>query len=379
MAQYVWKHLPYAIYLDTNVLRSAGPYLDAQWINELLSITNQFGISLCISELVLTEWCEHIMGVLESNRKKLLSSISLLKHHEIQLPDINQDEVNLPEKSQLIELMSKKLKGAGFNVIENWDAPLSHVLTEAVAKKPPFEEGGRGLCDAVILESYVKHAIENFAEARVLVISNDGAVKRSEERFKRHGITVHFISDSDIVGKLKTFLKDEVADYIEEKKSRLKEYIMSYESTILDFVRETPLEITDWMLNPPFGGIEDRIYGTIESILSLRPTKIIDVIGGAPAYGIEMPADRYPVQIFVEIELDILVKEYGLGVLMQTRAVVQPNMLDEDTPVTLEHAGNYQPQSVVRTIKRSITVHATIDAEKEKQDVFDGFRIERLI
>ncbi|MBW1796480.1 MAG: hypothetical protein JRJ38_19030 [Deltaproteobacteria bacterium] len=61
MTEYVWKHLPYAIYLDTNVLRSAGPNLDAQWINELLSITNKYGMSLCISDLVLAEWCEHIL------------------------------------------------------------------------------------------------------------------------------------------------------------------------------------------------------------------------------------------------------------------------------------------------------------------------------
>ncbi len=199
MADYIWKHLPYAIYLDTNVLRSAGPRLDAQWINELLSITNKYGISLCISELVLTEWCEHIIEVLESNRQKLLSSISLLKHYDIQVPDIKPDEVNLPEKTQLIELVSQKLEKAGFDVVENWDAPLSQLLSEAVEKKPPFEQGGKGLCDAVMLESYVKHAKENFTEPRVLVISNDAAVKRSEDRFKKHGITVDFISESDIV------------------------------------------------------------------------------------------------------------------------------------------------------------------------------------
>ena len=56
MTDYVWKHLPYAIYLDTNALRSAGSNLDAPWINELLSITNEYGISVCISELVLAEW-----------------------------------------------------------------------------------------------------------------------------------------------------------------------------------------------------------------------------------------------------------------------------------------------------------------------------------
>lgn len=88
MTDYVWKHLPYAIYLDTNALRSAGPNLDASWINELLSITNEYGISVCISELVLSEWCEHINGVLKGNRQKLLSSMALLRHYGISLPDI---------------------------------------------------------------------------------------------------------------------------------------------------------------------------------------------------------------------------------------------------------------------------------------------------
>jgi hypothetical protein len=377
MTEYVWKHLPYAIYLDTNVLRSAGYSLDAQWINELLSITNEYGISLCISDLVLTEWCEYIIGVLESNRQKLLSSMNLLKHYNVRLPDIRPEEVNLLEKTQLIELMSRKLKTAGFDIIQNWDAPLSQLLSEAVAKKPPFEQGGKCLCDAVILESYVKHAKENFAEARVLIVSNDSAVKRSEVRFKERGITVEFISESDIVGKLKSFLKDEVAAYIEHKKSRLKEYVLTYELTILDFVRKTPLRITDWMLNGPFTKEEDRIYGTIESIHSVRPTKITDVIGNAPTYGEETPPDRYPVQIFVEIELDILVRQYGLEPLMQTRAVVQPNMMNKDAPVTLEKGAKYQPQEIVRTITRSITVHATIDAEKEKNQVLDDFRIEK--
>lgn len=379
MAEYVWKRLPYAIYLDTNVLRSAGLHLDAQWISELLSITNEYGISLCISKLVLTEWCEHIMGVLEGNRQKLLSSISLLKHYDSQVPDIKPDEVNLPEKTQLIELVSQKLKKAGFDVVENWDAPLTQVLSEAVEKKPPFEQGGKGLCDAVMLESYVKHAKKHFPEARVLVISRDNAVKRSKDRFTKHGITVFFISESDIVGKLKSLLKDEVATYIEEKETRLKEYILAYEATILDFVRKTPLRITDWMLSRPYTKEEDRVYDAIESILSVRPTKIAHVIGGAPTYGEETPLDRYPVLILIEIELDILVRQYGFELLMQTRAVVQPNMIDKDSPVTLERGTNYQPQEIVRTIKRSITVRGTIDAEKEKQDVFDDFRIDKVV
>ena len=241
MTDYVWKHLPYAIYLDTNSLRSAGPNLDASWINELLSITNEYGISVCISELVLAEWCEHIIGVLEGNRQKLLISITLLKHYGISVPDIKPSEISLPGKAQLIGVVSGMMKAAGFDIIPNWDAPLSRLLSEAVARRPPFDQGGKGLCDAVILETYAEHAKENFTQARVLVISNDGAVKRSERRFKDREIAVDFVGESDIVGKLKSLLNDELAAYLEYKKSRLRDYVLTYEPTVLDFVRKTPL------------------------------------------------------------------------------------------------------------------------------------------
>jgi len=380
MDEYFWKHLPYAIYLDTNVLRSAGPHLDAQWINELLSITNRYPINLCISELVLEEWCEHIFGVLESNRQKLLSAISLLRHFGIHVPDIQPNEVKLPEKGQLKEVLSGKMKNAGFDIIQNWDAPLSQLLTEAVAKKPPFEQGGKGLCDVVILESYVKHAKEKFYEARVLVVSNDGAVKRSEDRFTERGITVDFISESDIAGKIKSLLKDEVVAYIDLRQSRLREYVLTHEATILDFVRKTPLEITDWMLTGPFINEEDRVYGTIESILSVRPTKITDVIGGVPTYD-EIPQNRYPVRISVEIELDIVVSQYsvGLGLLTQTRAIVQPATIEGESPNVILEKMIMKPQEITKTIKRRVLVLATLDAEKEERDIFDDFRIEKII
>ena len=378
MTNYVWKHLPYAVYMDTNVLHSAGPSLNKQWISELLSITNEYGIDLCISELVLREWCEHLFETLSNNRQKLFSAASLLKDYNIPVPNITSQQVSLPKKHEFVEIVRQKLINAGFAIIKNWDAPLSQLLNEAVEKRPPFEHGGKGLCDAVILESYVNHAKENFSEARVLVISNDSAIKRSEDRFKKHGIDVQFIGESEIVEKLKSLLNDEVATYIEERNSRLEKYILTHKAKILEYVNKSPIKITDWMLEGPFTKEENRIYGTIERILSIRPTRITKVIGGAPTYGEETPKDRYPIQIFVEIEIDIVVRQYGFGLLIQPRAVVQPDMINKDSPVPLEKGTKYEPQEITKTIKRSITVHASIDAIKEKEGIFDDFKIEKL-
>jgi len=136
------------------------------------------------------------------------------------------------------------------------------------------------------------------------------------------------------------------------------------------------------MLNPPFAAQgEDRIYGTIESILSVTPTKIADVIGGAPAYGEEPPRGRYPLWISVELELNVVVSEYGmgLGVFGKTRAIVQPDALDSNSPVPLERVGfDWKGKESTRTIRRDLTVLATLDAEKEKNGLLDDFRIERI-
>jgi hypothetical protein len=382
MTDYVWKHLPYAIYLDTNALRTAGPNLDASWINELLSITNEYGISVCLSELVLSEWCYHIIGVLEGSRQKLQSSIALLRRYGISVPDIKPNGISLPRKSKLIGVFSGMMKAAGFSVIPNWDAPLSRLLNEAVTKRPPFDQGGKGLCDVVILESYAEHAKENFTKARVLVISNDGAVKRSAERFKDREIAVDFVSESEIVGKLKSLLSDELSAYIEAKKSKLTAFVQAHETEVLDFIRKTPVEITDWTINPPSTERYDRIIGTVESILSVRPVGIIDVIGGAPTYGEETAKDRYPVRISVEIELEIVVTEPGFGLELlgpQARAIVQSDLLDSISPVTLKKKTyDWKPREIVKTVRRALTVIATLDAQKEKDAVFDDLRIEKV-
>jgi len=322
------------------------------------------------------------MVVLEGKRQKLLSSITLLRHYGVSVPDIRLNEISLPRNSQLVSVVSGMMKAAGFTVITNWDAPLSRLLNEAVTKRPPFDQGGKGLCDAVILESYAEHARENFTKSRVLVISNDGAVKRSAERFMDREIAVDFVSETEIVAKLKSLLSDESSAYLEAKKSKLTAFMQAHEPEILDYIRKTPVEITDWTINPPSAELYDRIIGTVESILSVRPVKITNVIGGAPTYGEEPAKNRYPVRISVEIELEIVVTEpgFGLGLLgPQARAVVQPDLLDSTSPVTLEKKTyNWKPREIVKTVTRVLTVVATIDAQKEKDDIFDDLRIDKV-
>lgn len=337
---------------------------------------------MCISELVLSEWCEHIIGVLEGNRQKLLSSMTLLRRYGITVPNIMPNEVDLPVKSKIIAVVTEMMRAAGFDIVSNWDAPLTKILNEAITKRPPFEQGGKGLCDAVILESYAEHAKKNFPKSKVLVISKDAAVKRSAQRFSDRGIVVDFVNELEIVAKLKSMLSDELAAFLEAKKLKLKNYVLAHESEILDFVKKTPLEITDLTINPPSSTPYDGVFGTVESILSVKPIKVIDVIGGAPTYGEETARDKYPIRISVEIELEIIVTEPGFGGGLlgpQSRAIVQPDTLNSTSPATMERkVFDWSPREINKTIRRAITVFATLDAHKEKNDVFDDLRLEKV-
>jgi hypothetical protein len=330
---------------------------------------------------VLNEWCEHIIDILKNNRRKLLSSISLLKEYDILVPDLDTTTVQLPEKTELFELVEQKLINSGFTIIKNWDGPLSILLDEAVKKQPPFENGDKGFRDAVILESYIKHTIENFKNTKILIVSNDNAIKRSQDRFLKHGIAVDFLGRKDIVEKLKSLLKDEEATYLQERDARLKKYVFQYENKILDYVKKTSFEITDWFFDNPIMNEEDRLHGSVEKILSVRPTKISNVFGGAPIYSQKtLPETRYPVAIYVQIELDIVVKQFNVGLLtnIESKAMIQPNIVDKNTPAVMKRTTNWQPQEIIKTIKRDIPVYATIDAEKEKNDIYDDFRIEKI-
>jgi hypothetical protein len=132
MTEYIWKHLPYAIYFDTNAIRSASPCLNRPWISELLSIADKYGISLYISELVLRELCKHLIETLQTNKSRLLASIALLGEYGIEVPQIDADQVALPDETVLIETVKIKMSDMGFKFIGNWDAPLSHVLTASL-------------------------------------------------------------------------------------------------------------------------------------------------------------------------------------------------------------------------------------------------------
>ena len=167
------EHLPDAIYLDANNLRSAGINLDKQWIAELASFTKEFGILLCIPELVLEEWCKYIFDQLESSRQKLDSAINFLGDYNVAVPVYDKKFLILPNRDQLKQIVKERLINFGFEIIPNWNGNMEELIGEAIRKIAPFDDKGKGFCDTIIVESSILHAINTFENPRVTVISND--------------------------------------------------------------------------------------------------------------------------------------------------------------------------------------------------------------
>ena len=97
MTQNEPRHFLDAIYLDTNILRSAGLNLNKLWMSEVRSFAGERGIHLCITKLVLAEWCEDILESLRRRRQQMLSASDFLMEYEIEVPYFNEALLTLPE------------------------------------------------------------------------------------------------------------------------------------------------------------------------------------------------------------------------------------------------------------------------------------------
>jgi hypothetical protein len=77
------------------------------------------------------------------------------------------------------------------------------------------------------------------------------------------------------------------------------------------------------------------------------------------------------------------VSEYGFGMIgfsAEPRAIVQPDTVAGGPPVPLQRtAVDLRPREATTTIRRNITVLATVDSTKEKSGHLDDFRIEKIL
>jgi hypothetical protein len=193
------------------------------------------------------------------------------------------------------------------------------------------------------------------------------------------------VNGKDVVAKIESLLEREMVAYKEERDAKLNSFINDHESELFDYVNNTEITITDSLLAKPFDQEYDDIHGTVEKLLSIKPIRIKDIVSGTPIFGREVPENRFPIQIFIEIEIGLLVKSFGGGLLdyvsrlVHARAVVAPAKVEEESPITLDEPQRYEWKETKTTIKRSLRIYATIDAAQFEKGILEDFRIEGIV
>jgi len=376
MAKYNLKFMPMAIYLDTNILRNAGFDLSQSWMIELRAFAKDLSMKLNIPELVLDEWTKIILDELNLNRNNLLSAARFLGDYNVILPDFDESEARLPEWISLKEIIRGRLEDSGFEIIENWSGNMDQLISEALCKFPPFVKGDKGFCDAIILESIILHASRFVKDARIMVISNDKGVRSSDKRFAKYDINVTFADGSDVIEKLKTSLDDETAELQKYNERLLFDFVKGKEDIIIEFIKKAPLKFTDSWLQS-FG--DNRISGTVESVLRVKPARVSKVVGGVQYWQTKTLPGRYPVDIWVATELDVLVHDLNIyGTFYEPRAIEVPENINEQTPLDLENRFYWPPRTVKQTITRDVHIEATVNEEGVESGDFEDLKLESV-
>ena len=357
-----------AVYLDTNTIFEVGPDLNSEWMDGLRSFSKEYGVQLCITELVLDEWSGHIFKKFKDQRNQLQTNLKSLSVF-IEMPEI---KVPLVDLTRIREILLQRLQKAGFSIIKNYDGPLEKFIREAVSKTPPFKSQDKGFRDALILESCIIHALNELPKnPRVLVISRDTDVKNSGVRFTQHGIKITFVDPDSAVKELNASLDDLVAAILKNRDEHWMQFAKSHEKEIFEFINKS---FIDFDFRSPLRSLllslDNKIEGSIEQILKASPTQITRVVTGVfPLTA--LPPDRHPVDIWVEMELEVVVSSFSYPGTFRQPATIEEKAL-------LNVARHIQKTETLQKIKHRVKVEATVDAKSVSDPNPKGFRPERV-
>lgn len=322
-ARYEWQHLPDAIYFDTDALVSAGFALDQPWLTELRSVANKYGISLFVAAVTIEEWRYRFANHLDKLVNQIRSSVRSMTKYGFDSFGIDPQQLPLPEKAAVNEYVVRLFNNADIATIPTPELELSSLIFESIHSMTPFEEGDKGFRDTIILESILQHAKAEQSD-RIMIVSRDKAILNSRDRFSNDSPSAIFVRPDEAQDCLRERANQENTAYIEHRDNRLHEFVQANREPVLQFLRLSQFDVTDWWLR---GSLGDKDYaGNIKEIRRIEPKEITGASTILPPLHLELPDTRLPISIFVKIEVEVtteLADRYGgvFGSLMKKNIV----------------------------------------------------------
>lgn len=372
----VQQHLYDAVVLDTNILRSIGIPLDSAWLSELCEICKRADVPIAVIDISLDEWTAHYQDMLQ--KKSSQASAGLRFIAQISGTPIASPEVTLPDNSAIKQFLKTQLEAQQVRIVETQPQGVTDYIREALNKVSPFEQGGKGFVDAVILDSIVAYAKPLKSHARVLVVSDDTAVLRSQDRFDRSGVEVEFAKRGEAKEKASTALSRAWSELYKQRDAALLKLARESESRILQEINEKPVKISNYALRT---ALDEAKLGSLlpERIVGLRPQGVetVSVLYGYPESVAGL--DRYRVYVNVQCEVDVVLRKYLLSTANpyfgQTTVTIGGIESRLDFPIESPKMSGDEGEAT-HTISMPISIDGSIARAAFEDGVCEDFRIE---
>ena len=387
MSQQIELTVPRAIYVDANALIGAPKTLVTQPIAEVVHIANLLHFKLCVPEVALEEWLSHCCEDAIKSMQRMQGDARRVGEVLGRCPL----QCELLEKNKLIELAKEsrlhRIEECGFQRIATPQVQLNDLVKLFVDKRPPFNDGDKGFKDAVIIESVFQHACIDNSFEHIIIATSDKAFGHTSisQRFADKGTTIHIVDGppqdlfKNLVDKINGMMNEAQSTLWKHRHDQATSFAKKHEQKILSFVnknarigRSDLLGYRQYLQRGQKRAGEDAKldYSRIVSVDGFRPLNVVSAFSyddpDAPLEG----RSRFVITVSVEIDLTIA----SPNMFAETRVHLDEMNSLLSLPLSLERPEN--EESI--TVKRNLTVVATIAADGKEEGNFSDLQLESV-
>jgi len=364
------------IYFDTSALISLPLTAQSPDFLNLKDMCNIFETKLLIPELVLKEYINYNQREVRAGFLKIEDSVNTINNRvlsKISFASPNEEAIF----KETEELIKKKIEDLGIGIFKK-DISFDK-LEELALKEISFKEKSKkkGLRDSIILLSIIENAKKS-ARFLDIFIANDKffQIEEAKSMIESCKADIRIVrSISEAIEIIKESLNSFGKAINEEREKRLKHFLETQGSKIIEFVRKGQfnsfmLTTSSLTLTETVEKIEAIDY---ESIHSVRPPKALA----------KEEATKVKISFMVSVRFSVAVSFYPFHLGRPLR-LEQPGEEPQDVllgAMLAAGSGEFISQNRKQTISNNISVEASaiLKLNKEGEEEYSDLELERLI
>lgn len=363
--------VPLGVYFDTSELIGINRQFDDSHLAALLAIRSRLQFSLVVPQLVIDEYVAHHLRQDAEKIRKLNDTARFLHdEHGLSVPPVKMEADSL--RRSIDARLRSRLAELDVVIAPLPTISLSALIAQSVDWVSPFAAEDRGFRDALIQEAIIADSQDRWHDPFIIVVTAEKEWSNSKSRFATRGVDVEFVTLRDAPKRIESFLDIAGRTLLQTEMKRALQFAMQHRGSIFKAVMESEYDM--WNLRFVRGGEDPFANRTIHAIRSATPKEIASAYANFPSSGREVPTDRVPFDVFVDVDFEVETSYWrGGGSLFGPRFRI-------DKPVDVavlnkQQEPMYEEWEVIR-VTRSVPVSGSIDRAAFKSGRFEDLRLE---